>query len=111
MAEEELHNILVRGYSTEQKKAVETAATKQGTSTNEFIRNASVKAAGGKLEKREHKKPGRKPGSTKGSAQKAVPARPVMPQKAVAPVRTFKKPQGVFALPTPFFRNPKLGRL
>ncbi len=63
-----LHHILVRDFSSEQKKRVEEAADSVGKSTSRFCRDSAVEAAGGKIEKeKESKKP---------AAKKAVKAKP-----------------------------------
>lgn len=44
-----IHHILVRDFTTEQKRAVEHAADAVKKSTSKFCRDACVKAAGGKV--------------------------------------------------------------
>lgn len=47
-----LHNILVRDFTTEQKKLVETAADSQNQSTSRFIRDSAVTVATTKAKKK-----------------------------------------------------------
>lgn len=107
MSEPTLHNILVRDFTEEQKKAVESAADKAQKSTSKYIRDAAVEKAGGKAgDGVPKKKPGRKPGTKMPKKVAKVASKPV-----AAPVSrpVAKKKASIFALPKPFFRRP--GRL